>query len=345
MEKEHDNLVVSDRLKGALVGLILAKRVKHRFDREHNIKSDLEEPQIYDSLFCSQAILYIESYLNWLEQILDNGDFFNPNSTDILIEAYNKWYGYTTSRLDNETFWSQTEENTWLNEYMRSNAQFVEENPVYRIDAGFFKYYRDRAFVTAGAICSITHSFDFYGEVNRKAWINRLCHKAYKEDYINQKDYMLIWLNIMYAIINIENNIYANEADGKMMLASRIAAASYIGTTAMGYQCYTGMSEFAKTLSYPKQTPYSDIVSEIINAFGERSAVSKLPFCQYKPHTASFNGMLYGFERMHEAKNEIHSAQMDYIDKLVKRIISMRERIDALLSADNDRLRNCIVYL
>ena len=32
------------------------------------------------------------------------------------------------------------------------------------------------------------------------------------------------------------------------------------------------------------------------------------------------------------------------IDKLVKRIISMRERIDALLSADNDRLRNCIVY-
>lgn len=345
MEKEHDNLVVSDRLKGALVGLILGKRVKHRFDREHNIESDLEEPQIYDSLFCSQAILYIESYLNWFEQILDNGDFFNPNSTDILIEAYNKWYGYTTSRLDNETFWSQTEENTWLNEYMRSNAQFVEENPVYRIDAGFFKYYRDRAFVTAGAICSITHSFDFYGEVNRKAWINRLCHKAYKEDYINQKDYMFIWLNIMYAIINVENNIYANEADGKMMLASRIAAASYIGTTAMGYQCSTGMSEFAKTLSYPTQTPYSDIVSEIINAFGERSAVSKLPSCQYKPHTASFNGMLYGFERMHEAKNEIHSAQMDYIDKLVKRIISMRERIEALLSADNDRLRNCIVYL
>ena len=345
MEKEHNNLVVSDRLKGALVGLILGKRVKHRFDREHNIESDLEEPQIYDTIFCSQAILYIESYLNWLEQILDNGDFFNPNSTDILIEAYNKWYGYTTGRLDNETFWPQTEENTWLNEYMRSNAQFVEVNPVYRIHAGFFKYYRNRAFVTAGAICSITHSFDFYGEVNRKAWINRLCHKAYKEDYINQKDYMLIWLNILYAIINVENNIYANEADGKMMLASRIAAASYIGNTALGYQCSTGMSEFAKTLSYPKQIPYSDNVSEIINAFGERSAVSKLPFSEYKPHTASFNGMLYGFERMHEAKNKIHSAQMDYIDKLVKRIISMRERIDALLSADNDRLRNSIVYL
>lgn len=177
-----------------MVGLILGKRVKHWIDREHNIISDLEEPQIRDTIFCSQTILFIVSYLNWLEQILDNGDFFNPNSTDVLIEAYNKWYGYTTGRLDNETFWTQTEENAWLNEYMRSNAQFVKENPVYydNNNAAFFGYHRDRALVTAGAICSITHSFDFYGEVNRKAWVNRLCHKAYKEDYIKQKDYMFI---------------------------------------------------------------------------------------------------------------------------------------------------------
>ena len=90
---------------------------------------------------------------------------------------------------------------------------------------------------------------------------------------------------------------------------------------------------------------FSAISSEIINAFDERSTVSKLYLYRHKLYTASFNGMLYGFERMNEAKNEIHSAQMDYIDKLVKRIISMRERIDALLSADNDRLRNCIVNL
>lgn len=146
----------------------------------------------------------------------------------------------------------------------------------------------------------------------------------------------------MYVIINIESDIYANEADGKKKLAGRIAAASYIGTTGMGYQCYKVMSQYAKTLI---QTPYSNIASDIINAFGERSAVAKLNSYHYAHHTASFNGMLYGFERMHEAKNKILSAQVDYIDKLVERIISMRERIDALLSADNDRLRNYINVL
>ncbi len=354
MEKERHDQILYDRLKGALTSLMLGKRrVKYRIQDGHFIKSHLGEPGALDMVFCTQTILYIESYLKWLEQILSNDDFFSSGSTDILAKAYEKWFEYikTTDSLDN-TFWPQTEECAWLNEYMRSIAQWwhertegrteeeIELNPGYILGC-----IRNEALFTAGAICSTTHSFDFCGAQNRKAWIYRLSSKYYsKKDDIAKYDYSLIWLNIMYVIINLENDVYPNDDEGKRTLINRIAAAGYVGTTTMGYDCFVKMSKYAKTFCYPLPGQ-SNIPHEIIRSFKLEAGIWSRGIDEVFMHTSPFYGMLYGYERMDKLKDWLSPIYITCVYKLVEKIICMRERIDTLLSADNDRLRNYIASL
>lgn len=354
MEKERHDQILYDRLKGALTSLMLGKRILHyRLQDGHIVKSHLGEPSALDMVFCTQTVLYIESYLDWLEQILSNDDFFSSGSTDILAKAYDRWFEYikTADSTDN-TFWPQTEEYAWRNEYMRSIARRWHDDTEGRTEKEIKIYpgdilgrIRDEALFTAGAICSTTHSFDFCGAQNRKAWMYRLSSKYYsKKDDAEKYDYSLIWLNIMYAIINLENDVYPNDDESKRALINRIAAAGYVGTTTIGYECYVKISEYAKTGKYPSEG-HCHIPEEIIRSLRFETGLWSRGIDEIFMHTSPFYGMLYGYERMDKLKDWLSPAYMAWVYKSLEKIISMRERIDTLLSADNDRLRNYITSL
>ena len=75
----NENQVVRDRLEGALTGLVLGKRAKYRFDSEHKLQSELEEPDFSELQNLYEAILEVK---------FDRRNFYNKMlKLGILSEA------------------------------------------------------------------------------------------------------------------------------------------------------------------------------------------------------------------------------------------------------------------
>lgn len=346
MVNEYDNQVIRDRLKGALTGLLLGQNVKYKFDGDHNHPFNLLEPRIIGKAFCTQTILYIESYLDWLEEMVTI-DYLNPNSTDILIDAYDKWLRHIKGEYGGDTLWPQTEEYETLNGYMHditdwwdntTKGKTAEDIVFYPL--GMLGHIRDRAFFTAGAICSTTCACDFMAKRNVAAWIYKLFVEYYDKDQRKICDSSHIWLSIMSAIINIKEEYYGDSDDGKKKLTAMMAHAGHIPMeSGMGYRFYVIMSTYAKDLNYPLQTCDTEIFPNVMLAFSKSAFLRRIGEDINQLAAAPLRGMVLGFVRIDGVKNMIPERSLTYIDNLVDRIIHLREIIDEMLSADNGRLR------
>lgn len=346
MGKEYDNIVIRDRLKGALIGLLLGQNVKYKYDGDNNLIFNLHEPRIIGMAFCTQTILYIESYLNWLEEIITI-DYLNPNGTDILIDAYDKWLGHIKGEYGSSTVWPQTEEYKTFNGYMHDIADWWNNTTEGKTeeDMAFYPipmlgHIRDRAFFTAGAICSTTCACDFMDKRNMAAWVYKLFAKYYDKDQRKICDFSHIWLSIMSVIINIEEHSYGDNDEGKKELTAKMAQAGRAPMNSeMGYRFYVTMSEYAKNLNYPIQPCDIDIFYYVMRAFGRLAFARTMRDDITLLQVAPLRGMLLGFDRIDGVKNMIPENSITYIDNLVDRIIHLREIIEGMLSADNGRLR------